>query len=523
MSTILIVDDIEENLYLLRVILEGNGYTVEEASNGSEALVKALAKLPDLIITDILMPVIDGFTLCRIWKADERLAMVPFIFYTATYTDPRDERLALDMGADAFIVKPTEPAEFLSMIENILVNSQKGELIPPKKPRAGEEAILKSYNEVLVRKLEDKMLGLEKANKELEAEIGARTKAEHALRESEEIFREMFHQHEAVKLIIDLDTGKIIDANDAASAFYGWKHEQLINLHIQEINTLPVGELKKEIEKVRNQKKFRFEFRHRKADGSERDVEVLSSRIRINGKEFLHSIINDITDRKTAEEQIARSLKEKDALLKELHHRVKNNLQVISSMIGLQEKYIVDERDRELVKDISTRIHSMALIHERLYQNEKFSMINFSEHLEQLINDLSLMYKSPKQRITFTKQVDDELQLDINYAIPCSLIITELVTNSIKFAFPDKKEGEIKITFQRNSNNEFILGVKDNGIGLPDDFDFPGENSIGLTLVSVLVEQLKGKLELIREGGLEYVIRCFIDKKLNTFTRKNDV
>ena len=113
MKRILIVDDIEENLELLRILLEGHGYEVEQASNGSEAMAKALEKVPDMIISDVLMPIMDGYALCSKWKADERLKRVPFIFYTATYTDPRDEQLAINMGADAFIVKPIERDEFL--------------------------------------------------------------------------------------------------------------------------------------------------------------------------------------------------------------------------------------------------------------------------------------------------------------------------------------------------------------------------------------------------------------------------
>ena len=120
MKRVLVVDDHEENLYLLQVLLQSQGYTVELARNGAEALEKARLQPPDLIVSDILMPVMDGFTLCRAWKADERLRSVPFIFYTATYTDPRDEQLALDLGADAFITKPAEPDAFMAAVLDVL-------------------------------------------------------------------------------------------------------------------------------------------------------------------------------------------------------------------------------------------------------------------------------------------------------------------------------------------------------------------------------------------------------------------
>jgi CheY-like chemotaxis protein len=178
MKNILIVDDNEDNLYLLRVLLNGHGYEVEQAINGSEALVKALGKKHDMIISDILMPVIDGFTLCRIFKADERLKQIPFVFYTATYTDPRDEKLALDLGANAFIVKPAEPDEFIRRIEEVVVANRNGKLTSQQKETTGEAVVLKEYNEVLIRKLEHKMLRLEQANKALETEIEARKQAE---------------------------------------------------------------------------------------------------------------------------------------------------------------------------------------------------------------------------------------------------------------------------------------------------------------------------------------------------------
>ena len=177
---------IEDNLYLLRALLSGHGYEVEQAQNGSEALVKALGNLPQMIISDILMPVIDGFTLCRIFKADDRLKNIPFIFYTATYTDPRDEKLALDLGANAFIVKPTDPDEFLRRMEEILAENKNGKLKARTKTATGDAVVLKEYNEVLIRKLENKMLKLEQANNALETEIAARKQAEEEIKKLHE-------------------------------------------------------------------------------------------------------------------------------------------------------------------------------------------------------------------------------------------------------------------------------------------------------------------------------------------------
>ncbi|MCD6118765.1 response regulator [bacterium] len=162
MTKVLIVDDIEQNLYLLRTLLEGHGYEVISAINGAEALETARRDPPNLIISDILMPVMDGFTLCREWRKAEALKDISFIFYTATYTDERDEQLALQMGADKYIRKPAELDEFMKIIQDVMKNYEKGKAKPRLPVLVKEKEVLELYSKSLVRKLEKKMLDLEK-------------------------------------------------------------------------------------------------------------------------------------------------------------------------------------------------------------------------------------------------------------------------------------------------------------------------------------------------------------------------
>jgi len=169
MQKILIVDDNDENLYYLQALLRSTGYEVITAQNGAEALATALADRPDLIISDLLMPIMDGFTLLRQWKADRQLNRIPFVVYTATYTDIKDEEFALNLGADAFIVKPTEPAPFLVRICEVLAKAGRGDLSPANAPAGEEAGLLRQYNEVLIHKLEAKALQLEEANRTLSA------------------------------------------------------------------------------------------------------------------------------------------------------------------------------------------------------------------------------------------------------------------------------------------------------------------------------------------------------------------
>ena len=168
MTHILIVDDKEENLYYLQALLTGNGYTVDAAYDGVGALARARHRPPDLVISDLLMPVMDGYTLLRHWKADARLKGVPFILYTATYTEPEDERLALSLGADAFILKPAEPDDFLASIRDMQGVVAAAVSLEPKQRAGDEVALLQVYNATLIHKLEEKTLKLEQANRLLE-------------------------------------------------------------------------------------------------------------------------------------------------------------------------------------------------------------------------------------------------------------------------------------------------------------------------------------------------------------------
>jgi PAS domain S-box-containing protein len=163
MTRVLVVDDVDQNRYLLRVLLEGRDYRVDCARDGAEALAMAEANAPDLVITDILMPVMDGFSLCRQWKRHERLKHVPLMFYTSTYTDSNDEIYASSLGADAFVIKPAEPADLMLAIDNLLHHRTGGVAIAARTPVPDETVILKQYNSVLIHKLEQKVDQLEAA------------------------------------------------------------------------------------------------------------------------------------------------------------------------------------------------------------------------------------------------------------------------------------------------------------------------------------------------------------------------
>jgi PAS domain S-box-containing protein len=189
MTNVLIVDDNQENLYYLTALLRNVGCEVETAQQGAEALVKARRAPPAVVISDLLMPVMDGYTLLRHWKADLVLKHVPFIVYTGTYKEAEDEQLALRLGADAFILKPAEPDEFLRRLGQVQLNAVSSQPLLPHEPIADEQGFLKEYNETLIRKLEERSLRLRETNHRLQSDIVMRERAELELRASETRFR----------------------------------------------------------------------------------------------------------------------------------------------------------------------------------------------------------------------------------------------------------------------------------------------------------------------------------------------
>jgi PAS domain S-box-containing protein len=219
----------------------------------------------------------------------------------------------------------------------------------------------------------------------------------------------------------------------------------------------------------------------------------------------ISGIGNDITEKKLAEEKIKQSLQEKEVLLKEVHHRVKNNLQVISSILNLQSSYVKDVGTLNILKESQNRIKSMAFIHESLYQTKDFSSINFSEYVVNLSHNLIQSYSNFENEIKLNLDIQNVF-LNLDLAIPCGLIINEIVSNALKYAFVDKKgDCEISVTMVLDNEN-LILKVADNGIGLPKDIDYRNTQSLGLQLVVTLTDQLNGTIEMDSSNGTKYTI-----------------
>jgi two-component sensor histidine kinase len=230
---------------------------------------------------------------------------------------------------------------------------------------------------------------------------------------------------------------------------------------------------------------------------------LLSSVIAI----FLNYLVNQMRERE------AQNLKEKEILLKEIHHRVKNNLQVISSLLNLQAGSISDNATKAIVLESQSRVKSMALIHQLLYESEQFSSIDFSKYLHQLMATLHGTFRNPNQKILYTIHAEN-IFLDIDRAVPLGLITNELVTNAYKYAFENIEEGIIEIDIKNTGKENYIFKISDNGKGLPDSFIPEQSVTLGLKLVKLLTTQIDGKLEINKNNGATIVI-TFLDTPKN--------
>ena len=531
---ILVVDDNQANIYLLESMLKGNGHHVQTAVNGEEAFEKIEAGGCDLIISDILMPVMDGFQLCRKVKTDAAYRHIPFIIYTATYTGPQDEAFALEIGADRFIQKPCEPDILITVIEELLSSATRREPAVEPSPKE-EEEILKLYNERLIRKLEQKML-------EAENEIKKRKEIERSLKESEETLRRITTSAQDAIIMMD-DQGKVSFWNGAAERIFGYSKQEAMghNLHLM----LSPSQYK---DAYRRQMSHFMqtgngpavdritELIGRKKDGTQFPIELSLSSVKIHGNWNAIGLIRDITTRKqveTEQKELAKTLQQSQkmqaigTLAGGIAHDFNN---ILSAIIGytelslgivekgsvvqryLSEVFSAGKRARDLVNQI------LAVARETKEEIKPIPVRLIVKEVLKLI----------RSTIPTTIDIRQDLKSDaliMGNATRVHQIVMNLCTNAAQ-AMHDQG-GVLNIELENMAiettatadrcglkiGDYIELTVSDTGHGIPPDLmgsifepyvttKTPGEGTgLGLSVVHGIVESYGGKITAESELG----------------------
>lgn len=495
---LLIVDDGAAVRKLLRKALELAGHQVHEAGDGVEALDILQRGPVDAIISDILMPRMDGYRLCHELRRSERFRTLPFIFHTATYTTPADEKLSLEMGADAFLHKPASITTIMEVLARVTTRPRAPR---PAEAMAGAETpeadVLRQYSDRLVAKLEKRNLEL------TEAEAKFRILVEQSITGIYIIQGDRFvYVNPRMAEIFGRTAGEL-----TAKPLFEFIHPADRALAAENLRRRLSGEVPS----------IRYQLRMLHLSGAVLHAEVHGGRAEYGGQPSVIGTLLDITERKQTEERIQAALREKEVLLKEIHHRVKNNLQVVSSLLRLQSRSLKSPETIAAFEESCARVHSMALVHEKLYQSKSLSELDFATYAESLTDSLLHAYGTDPSVVRVRLDMEP-VRLDINQAIPCALILNELVSNALKYAFPDGRAGEIRIRLRTGAAGSICLMVGDNGVGLPADIEPPKAETLGLQLVVTLVSQLRASLEIRRTHGTGYALTFMAAKPENLTT-----
>jgi PAS domain S-box-containing protein len=345
-------------------------------------------------------------------------------------------------------------------------------------------------------------------------------KREEALSQSELRYKTVFNMAPDMFVIYDTE-GVILDQNEGTCEVFGIPRDEAV--HKTGMLTTLCEEDKARFPLVREETlkhgEWRGEFRAVRDLGRGREFIDFDSHVKVadlDGEKIVICIARDVTQRKRMEKQIREALREKEALLREIHHRVKNNMQIISSLLRLQLRQAADEKTRAMFRESQNRILSMAMIHEKLYQSEGLHRIDLQDYIRDLAGEVLASFGDLADGVTLKTEVD-QIALEMDTAIPCGLIIIELLSNALKYAFPPGRgPGEIFIGLSAEDQGCFGLTVRDDGVGLPADLDIPRLPSLGLRLVSDLARyQLNGTMDIAREKGTRVYVK-FQGKEKNS-------
>ncbi len=458
---VLLVDNQPIILEYMRNVLENAGNTVTTALDGLSALRVLEQARPDVLVSDLVMPNIDGTRLCRIVRGlSEHKGIYIIVLSAIAAEEPID---LSSIGANACVAKGP-------------LNSMKRHILSILgKPKLDASKVDK-----------DKIYGLD--------EIFERS-----------ITRELLRSKRHSEVVLDnlsegifetTDDGFIIYANPASLALIGEQEEEILGRNVNSLSFRVDGVPTQNILSLIEHEELAPEAT---IFSNSRQLSIKILPVRENGQQTKVVLLSDITDQMEADRTIRASLEEKDVLLKEVHHRVKNNLAMIASLITLQGNYLHDKQDAAILEQLRNRINSISLVHQQLYMSGDLAHIDFGAYVRELTGNLLESMSTSSERIELTLKIQ-ESQLNINTAIPLGLIIAELFTNALKYAFDPSQKGAITIELTRKGNRRHLV-VSDDGQGLPANFDFTKTKTLGFQIVLALTRQLQARLRHLKRSG----------------------
>lgn len=474
---ILIVDDIPANLRLLSDMLRASGYQVRAAGSGTMALRSIAVELPDLILLDARMPEMDGFEVCRRLKADEKFKQIPVIFLSAL-NDTADKVEAFNAGAIDYITKPFEPTEVLTRIRNHLQ--------------------LYNLQKKMEQLVEQKTAELQQANLLLQA--------------NEKKYKMLFDHNVAAMLLTEADTGITI-CNQEFEKLCGFSRKEVEggmswkSFIASEEDMLKMTEYqRKRVNRISGPPRS-YEFKFKTKNGEIKDI--YNSVVYLEETNQLLAMMIDITDRRKAQEATENALREKVLLLREVDHRIKNNLQIIISLLSLKKELCRDPAALDILTDIENRMRSMSILHEMLSVRDEANVVNMKDYISQIIAIVKSSYDTDAKKIRFLTDIPS-IEILSFQAVLCGLLVNETITNAVKHAFVGKTEGTISLRMTIDNGDRIILAIRDDGIGITDSVDKSGNTTIGMALIENLVYQLKGEIDISAASGTTITISFIV-------------
>lgn len=539
---ILIVDDKEENVYLLDALFRGSGFETRTAAHGAEALSLVLNEPVDIIISDILMPVMDGFTFCRECRRLSLLRTIPFIFYTATYTDYKDESYAMSLGADRFVLKPQDPDVLVTIVEEVLQEAKRGQRTVPEID-VPEVVELREYNAVLIRKLEDKMRQTEENERnlkayvqKLEALLEERERAAKALREGEERYR-LLLESSMDAILLTAPDGSIFAANHAACEMFQSTEEEICRQRREGLVDTTDPNLPRLLEERDRTGRTRGELTFKRSDGSRFPAEISAALFTTSHGELRSSMcIRDVTERKRNEDAIRklnddleRRVRERTAELvaanrdleafgSSVSHDLRVPLRAIvgySTILHDSYRHLLDAEGIRIISIVGERAKQLSTMIDDLLSFSRIGRASFHPCLVDIDAMVRRVYQelttdSMRERITFEVASLPSVMCDPSLM---QLVWTNLLQNAIKFS-SKKERARIEVRSSR-VGDEITFSVRDDGAGfdmqyaenifqvfrrLHSEREFEG-TGVGLSIVERIVERHGGKVWAYGEVG----------------------